>query len=110
MAGPGWEYTKTSIQMLCSIAALTGMNIGELQRLFAVASLLSVLASVSFTLFLSSRCKTIVASLASGLVFCIAPVALSSRGRCPLGCAASCLPAAPASRPVYFTPSLTSSF
>ena len=30
-----------------------------------------------FTLFLSSRSKTTVASLASGLVFCIAPVVLS---------------------------------
>ncbi len=73
----GWECTKTSIQMLYSIVTLTDMNIGELQRLFAVAGLLSVLASVSFTLFLSSRCKNTVASLASGLVFCIAPVVLS---------------------------------
>ena len=73
----GWECTKTSIQMLYSIVTLTGMNIGELQRLFAAAGLLSVLATVSFTLFLSSRCKTTVASLASGLVFCIAPAVLS---------------------------------
>ena len=73
----GWECTKTSIQMLYSIVTLTDMNIGELQHLFAVAGLLSVLASVSFTLFLSSRSKTTVASLASGLVFCIAPVVLS---------------------------------
>ena len=73
----GWECTKTSVQMLYSIVTLTGMNIGELQRLFAAAGLLSVLATVSFTLFLSSRCKTTVASLASGLVFCIAPVVLS---------------------------------
>ena len=73
----GWECTKTSVQMLYSIVTLTGMNIGELQRLFAAAGLLSVLASVSFTLFLSSRCKTSAASLASGLIFCIAPVVLS---------------------------------
>ena len=73
----GWECTKTSIQMLYSIVTLTDMNIGELQRLFAVAGLLSVLASVSFELFLSSRSKTTAVSLASGLVFCIAPVVLS---------------------------------
>ena len=73
----GWGCTKTSVQMLYSIVTLTGMNIGELQRLFAAAGLLSVLATVSFTLFLSSRCKTTVASLASGLVFCIAPAVLS---------------------------------
>ena len=39
----GWECTKTSIQMLYSIVTLTDMNIGELQRLFVVAGLLSVL-------------------------------------------------------------------
>ena len=73
----GWECTKTSIQMLYSIVTLADLNIGELQRLFAVVGLLSVLASVIFTLFLSPRCKSTVASLASGLVFCIAPVVLS---------------------------------
>ena len=73
----GWECTKTSIQMLYSIVTLADMNMGELQYLFAVAGLLSVLASVSFTLFLSSKCKSTVASLASALVFCIAPVVIS---------------------------------
>lgn len=70
----GWDCAKTSIQMVYSIITLIEMNIGELQRLFAVAGLLSVLASVSFTLFLSSKCKSTVASLAAALVFCIAPV------------------------------------
>lgn len=73
----GWECTKTSIQMLYSIVTLADGNIGELQRLVAAAGLLSVLASVSFTLFLSSKCKSTVASLASALVFCIAPVVVS---------------------------------
>ena len=36
-----------------------------------------MLTSVSFTLFLSSSCRSTAASLASGLVFCIAPVVLS---------------------------------
>lgn len=70
----GWESTKTSIQMIYSIVTLADMNMGQLQILFAVAELLSVLASVSFTLFLSSKCKTTMASLAMALVFCIAPV------------------------------------
>ncbi len=73
----GWECTKTSIQMLYSIVTLADMNIGELQCLFAVAGLLSVLASVSFTLFLSAKCKSTVASLASALVFCIAPLVIT---------------------------------
>ena len=73
----GWECTRTSVQMMYSIVTLADMNIGELQFLFAVAGLLSVLASVSFTLFLSARCKSIVVSLASSLVFGIAPTVIS---------------------------------
>ena len=63
--------------MLYSIVTLADISIGELQVLFAVAGLLSVLASVSFTLFLSSKCKSTVASLASALVFCVAPTVVS---------------------------------
>ena len=72
----GWECIKTSIQMMYSIVTLAEMDIGQLQALFAVAGLLSVLASVSFTLFLSSKCKSTVSSLAASLVFCIAPVVI----------------------------------
>ena len=64
----GWECTKTSMQMIYSIVTLADLDMGGLQLLFAVAGLLSVLASVSFTLFLSSKCKSTVASLASALV------------------------------------------
>lgn len=72
----GWECIKTSIQMMYSIVTLADINIGQLQVLFAAAGLLSVLASVSFTLFLSSKCKSTVTSLAAALVFCIAPVVI----------------------------------
>lgn len=72
----GWECTKTSIQMMYSIVTLAEINIGELQWLFAAAGMLSVLASVSFTLFISSRCKSTVVSLAAALAFCIAPVVI----------------------------------
>ena len=72
----GWECIKTSIQMMYSIVTLAEMDIGQLQVLFAVAGLLSVLASVSFTLILSSKCKSTVSSLAASLVFCIAPVVI----------------------------------
>lgn len=70
----GWERTGTSIQMVYSIATLVQMTAGELQWFFVLAGLLSVLASVSFTVFLSSRCRTTVASLTAALVVCIAPV------------------------------------
>ena len=39
----GWECTKTSIQMLYSIVTLTGMNIGELQRLFAESRMVELM-------------------------------------------------------------------
>ena len=73
----GWECTKSSIQMLYSIVTLADLNIGQLQGVFAAAGFLCVLASVSFTLFLSSKCKNTVSSLAAALVFCIAPTVVS---------------------------------
>lgn len=72
----GWECIKTSIQMVYSIVTLADLNMGQLQGLFAAAGLLSVLASVSFTLFLSSKCKSTLSSLTAALVFCIAPVVI----------------------------------
>ena len=69
----GWESTKTSIQMLYSIVNLPNMNINQLQCFTAVSCLLSILATVSFTLFISSKCKNVVASLSTALVFCMLP-------------------------------------
>ena len=73
----GWECAATSIQMVYSIVTLADINMGQLQFLFAAVGLLSVLASVSFTLFLSAKCKSPAASTALALVFCIAPVIVS---------------------------------
>ncbi|MDE5893422.1 MAG: ABC transporter permease, partial [Acetatifactor sp.] len=70
----GWECTRTSIQMVYSIVTLVEMNVGQLQWFFALAGLLSVLATVSFTLLLSSRFRNTAASLAAAVVFCIMPV------------------------------------
>lgn len=70
----GWECTRTSIQMVYSIVTLVEMNMGQLQWFFVLAGLLSVLATVSFTLFLSSRFRNTAASLAVAVVFCIMPV------------------------------------
>ena len=81
----GWECTRTSVQMMYSIVTLADMDIGGFQFLFAASGLLSVLASVSFTLFLSARCRTTVSSLASSLVFCIAPVVISMTAPGALG-------------------------
>lgn len=72
----GWECAKTSVQMVYSIVTLAGINMGQLQKLFALAGFLSVLAQVSFTLFLSSRCRSTVTSLAAALVSAIAPTVI----------------------------------
>ena len=72
----GWECTKTSIQMLYSIVNLSNLNLGQLQWVCTGGYLLCLLATVSFTLFLSSRLRNVVASLAVALVCCILPVIL----------------------------------
>lgn len=72
----GWECTRTSIQMLYSIVNLPNMDIGQLQCTLAVSGLLCLLASVSFTLFLSSKFTGTVTSLSTALLFCVLPVIL----------------------------------
>lgn len=70
----GWEAVRTSIQMIFSTMNLADMNMGQLQTATALAGLLCVLASVSLTLFLSSRTKNMVMSIAVSLLFCFLPV------------------------------------
>lgn len=70
----GWECTKTSMQMLYSIINLPAMNIGQLQIFLAVAGLLSVLAVISLTLFLSSKIKNMTVCLSLSLLFGILPI------------------------------------
>lgn len=70
----GWECTETSMQMLYSAVNLPAMNIGQLQRFIALGGLLCLLATVSFTLFLSSKFKNMVAALSVALLFCILPI------------------------------------
>lgn len=53
----GTDCLKTSFQMLFSVINLPGMNLGQLQMVLVFAGLLSVFATVSFTLFLSAGCK-----------------------------------------------------
>jgi len=70
----GWECTGTSAQMLYSVINLVNMNLGELQLCVAAAGLITVLATVSLTLFLSSRFKNVVVSLGISLMICILPI------------------------------------
>ena len=70
----GWECTKTSIQMLYSIVNLPNMNLGQLQWACAGGYLLCLLATVSFTLFLSSRLRNVVSALSLSLLCCFLPI------------------------------------
>lgn len=70
----GWECTKTSMQMLYSIVNLPNLNLGALQGISAGGYLLCMLATVSFTLFLSSRLRNMVTALSLALGCCILPI------------------------------------
>ena len=72
----GWDMLKTSIQLIFSSVSLGSMNIGQLQLAVTAAGWASLLATISFTLFLSSRCKNTVTALSLALLFCLAPIIL----------------------------------
>lgn len=69
----GWECRQTSLQILYSAAALVNLTVGGAQNWITAMGLLSLLATASFTLFLSSVCRTNVKSLGLSLVFLIGP-------------------------------------
>ena len=59
--------------MLFSIINLPNLNLGQLQVILALTGLLSMLASVSFTLFLSAKCKDSLTVLLVSLVILLLP-------------------------------------
>lgn len=74
----GWESVKTSVQILFSITSLVPWNIGQLQWSVVFAGILSLMATVSSILFISSRCKNQMAAMSLALFTCILPVFLAS--------------------------------
>lgn len=72
----GWECRQTSLQILYSAAALVNLTVGGAQNWIIGMGLLSLLATASFTLFLSSVCRTNVKALGLSLVFLIGPSVL----------------------------------
>ena len=73
----GWESLQTSIQIEFSITNLVNWSLGDMQKAVAWVGLLALAATVSFTLFVSSRSKNVVTSLLIAFVVCLAPVFLS---------------------------------
>ena len=72
----GWDFLKSSMQLVFSTVSLSAMTIGQLQLAVAAAGFASLLASVSFTLFLTSPCQNTVAALALALLFFLSPIIL----------------------------------
>lgn len=70
----GPECMKTSIQMLFSTISLPALNLGQLQVVIAAGGLLSLLATVSFTLFLSAKCKDSLTAILIAFVVCLIPM------------------------------------
>lgn len=64
---------KTSFQMLFSVISLPNWSLLQIQIILAVAGLLSVLASVSCTLFLSAKCKDSLSAMLISLVIVLLP-------------------------------------
>lgn len=69
----GAECLKTSFQMLFSIINLPNINLGQLQVILVLSGLLSLLASISCTLFLSAKCKDSLSALLISLAVMLLP-------------------------------------
>jgi len=70
----GPECMQTSMQMLFSVINLPALNLGQLQVVLAVGGLLSLLATISFTLFLSAKCKDSLTVILIAFVSCLLPI------------------------------------
>ncbi|MEE1442182.1 MAG: ABC transporter permease subunit [Blautia sp.] len=70
----GWESTKTSIQFIFSISSLPDLTVGETQWVNLAASFFMFFAILSFTLYVSTKMRSTVSSLAVALLFCILPM------------------------------------
>lgn len=70
----GTDCLKTSFQMLFSVINLPNIDLGQLQIILVLAGLLSVLATVSCTLFLSARCRDSLTVLLISIVVLFLPI------------------------------------
>lgn len=70
----GTDCLKTSFQMLYSIINLPNIDLGQLQMILVLEGLLSILASVSCTLFLSAICKDSLTVLLVSIVVILMPL------------------------------------
>lgn len=69
----GTDCLRTSVQMLFSVISLTDLDLGQLQMVLVLAGLLSILSVVSFTLYLSARCRDSLTVLLLSMVILLFP-------------------------------------
>lgn len=72
----GWELLDTSAQMLSLFSPISPLpfDYGQLQIVLSLLALLTILATVSTILLLSSRMKNLVAVTFAALALCILPI------------------------------------
>ena len=70
----GWESRQTSMQILFSAVSFLPLNLGTLQNITIAAGYVTMVATVLFTLFLSSRMRSVVSSSVTALIFSLVPV------------------------------------
>lgn len=72
----GGEAMNTSVQMLFSPISLPHLNLGETLIILVIGGFLSLLATVSCTLYISAKCKTSSTSYIIAIVMCFLPMVL----------------------------------
>ena len=70
----GFDCLKTSIQMLYSVINLPNLNMGQTEILLAVGGLLSVLACISCTMFISANCRESLSAMLVSIIILFIPL------------------------------------
>jgi len=79
-AGFGWNSLKTTLQLAFSAISFVPLTVGEANTLVVFSGLLTFLATVCFTLFLSTKCKNPLTTLGLALGACLLPTILFFAG------------------------------
>lgn len=70
----GKETMSTSIQLLFSVISLPAFNLGQLQLALVAGGGLTLLATLSFALYVSARCRDSLTGLLLTLGMCLLPI------------------------------------
>ncbi len=76
----GWDSLKTTLQLVFSAISFVPLTVGEANMLVVFSGLLTFLATVCFTLFLSSKFKNPLTTLGLAIGGCLLPTILSFAG------------------------------